>query len=165
LSVIWRRILRGSGERVAVFVGHAGQVELEREALLHPVARGHGLHVDEVQRLLGGADHPGVLGGDVAGHPQRGLVEVGAGHHLVHGAEVVQGVGVDGGGGEEQPPHHVLRDQPGQVGGRAQAPRSTSGRPNLASSEATMTSALPTSPMPPPTQNPLTAATTGTAHS
>ena len=45
------------------------------------------------------------------------------------------------------------------------APRSTSGRPNVASSEATMTSALPTRPMPPPTQKPLTAATTGTAHS
>ena len=45
------------------------------------------------------------------------------------------------------------------------APRSTSGRPNVASSEATMTSALPTRPMPPPTQKPLTAATTGTSHS
>ena len=45
------------------------------------------------------------------------------------------------------------------------APRSTSGSPNVASSEATMTSALPTRPMPPPTQKPLTAATTGTSHS
>lgn len=45
------------------------------------------------------------------------------------------------------------------------APRSTSGSPKVASSEATMTSELPTRPMPLPTQNPLTAATTGTAHS
>ena len=45
------------------------------------------------------------------------------------------------------------------------APRSTSGRPNVASWEATITSAFPTSPIPPPTQNPLTAATTGTSHS
>ena len=45
------------------------------------------------------------------------------------------------------------------------APRSTSGSPNVASSAATITSALPTSPMPPPKQYPFTAATTGTAHS
>ncbi len=35
----------------------------------------------------------------------------------------------------------------------------------VASSEATITSEFPTRPMPPPTQNPLTAAITGTAHS
>ena len=35
----------------------------------------------------------------------------------------------------------------------------------IASRDATITSALPTSPMPPPRQNPCTAATTGTAHS
>ena len=58
--------------------------------------------------------------GDVAGDPQRRLVEVGARHHLVHGAEVVQRRGVDGRGGEEQPAHHVLRHQPRQVGGRAE---------------------------------------------
>src|ERR1700757_2348714 len=45
------------------------------------------------------------------------------------------------------------------------APRSTSGSPKVASSEATMTSELPTRPMPPPTQNPFTAAVTGTSHS
>src|SRR6185437_8339340 len=45
------------------------------------------------------------------------------------------------------------------------APRSTSGSPNVASSLATTKSALPTSPTPPPRQNPCTAATTGTAHS
>ncbi len=45
------------------------------------------------------------------------------------------------------------------------APRSTSGRPKVASEAATMTSALPTSPIPPPRQKPLTAAITGTAHS
>src|SRR5690606_27727817 len=45
------------------------------------------------------------------------------------------------------------------------APRSTSGSPKVASSAATITSALPTSPMPPPRQYPCTAATTGTAQS
>ena len=103
-----------------MLVGDSGKVQLERKALLHPVTGVDPLHVDQVQRLLGGADHPGVLGGDVAGDPQRGLVEIGARHHLVHGAEVVQRRGVDGGGGEEQPAHHVLRHQPRQVGGRAE---------------------------------------------
>ncbi|SHS91077.1 Uncharacterised protein [Mycobacteroides abscessus subsp. abscessus] len=42
------------------------------------------------------------------------------------------------------------------------APRSTSGTLNTASSAATITSALPTKPIPPPRQKPLTAATTGT---
>ena len=91
-----------------MFVGYAGQVELEGEALLHPVAGGDRLHVDEVQRFLGRADHPGVLARDVAGHPQGGVVEVGARHDLVHRTEVVQRVRVDGRGGEEQPAHHVL---------------------------------------------------------
>src|SRR5580698_5926134 len=45
------------------------------------------------------------------------------------------------------------------------APRSTSGSPNVASSLATIMSALPARPMPPPRQNPCTAAITGTAHS
>jgi hypothetical protein len=45
------------------------------------------------------------------------------------------------------------------------APRSTSGTPNVASVDAITTSALPTRPMPPPRQNPCTAATTGTAQS
>ena len=45
------------------------------------------------------------------------------------------------------------------------APRSTSGRPNVASSAATMTSALPARPIPPPRQKPCTAAITGTGHS
>src|SRR3984957_9997832 len=45
------------------------------------------------------------------------------------------------------------------------APRSTSGRPNVASSLATMMSAFPARPIPPPRQNPCTAAITGTAHS
>ena len=103
-----------------MLVGHACEIELEREALLHAVTRVHLLHVDEVQRFLGRADHPGVLGGDVARHPQCGLVEFVAGHHLVHRPEVVQGRRVDGGRGEEQPPHHVLGDQTGQVRGRTQ---------------------------------------------
>jgi len=45
------------------------------------------------------------------------------------------------------------------------APRSTSGRPNVASSLATMMSAFPASPTPPPRQKPCTAAMTGTGHS
>ncbi len=45
------------------------------------------------------------------------------------------------------------------------APRSTSGSPKVASSAATTTSALPTRPMPPPRQKPLTAAITGTGQS
>ena len=103
--------LRGTGERVAVFVGHSGEVELEGKALLHAVTGVDPLDVDQVQRLLGRADHPGVFDGDVTGYPQRGLVEFLAGHHLVHRAEVMQGRGVDSGRGEEQPPHHVLRHQ------------------------------------------------------
>src|SRR5690242_13896558 len=61
-------------ERVPVFVRDTGEVELEGEPLLHPVAGGHGLHVDEVQRLFGRADHPGVLRRDVARHPKGRLV-------------------------------------------------------------------------------------------
>ena len=49
--------------------------------------------------------------------------------------------------------------------GRAERARSTSGRPKYASSLATMLSALPTKPIPPPTQKPATSAITGTAHS
>src|SRR5699024_1015180 len=45
------------------------------------------------------------------------------------------------------------------------APRSTSATPNVASSEASTTSALPTRPTPPPRQNPCTSAITGTAQS
>ena len=78
------------------------------------------MHIDQVQRLFGGPDHPSVLDGDVAGDPQRSLVEFFARHHLVYRPEVVQGGGVDSGRGEEQPPHHVLRHQARQVGGRAQ---------------------------------------------
>ena len=112
-----------------MLVGHPGQVELEREALLHPVTRVHLLHVDEVQRLLGRTDHAGVLRRDVTRDPQGGLVEVGARHHLMHRPEMVQGRGVDGGGGEEQTPHHVLRHQPRQVGGRAEGAALHLGQP------------------------------------
>ena len=69
------------------------------------------MDVDEIQGLLCGPYYPGVLGSDVAGDPQCGLIEIGAGHHFVHRSEVVQGGGVDGGGSEEQPTHHVLWDQ------------------------------------------------------
>src|SRR5215212_1990212 len=57
-----------SGERVAMLVGHAGEVELERKALLHAVGGVHLLDVDEVQRFLGRADDPCVLRGDVSCH-------------------------------------------------------------------------------------------------
>ncbi len=100
-----------------MLVGHAGQVEFEGKPLLHAVTGVDLLHVDQVQRLLGRTDHPGVLARDVASDPQGGLVEVVSRHHLVHRPEMVQGRGVDGGGGEEQAPHHVLRHQTRQVGG------------------------------------------------
>src|SRR5450759_4374637 len=45
------------------------------------------------------------------------------------------------------------------------APRSTSGRPKVASCAAITMSALPARPTPPPRQNPCTAAITGTAQS
>ena len=51
------------------------------------------------------------------------------------------------------------------MGGRAERAAIDLGQTEVASSLATMMSALPTSPMPPPRQNPLTAAITGTAHS
>src|ERR671930_2356311 len=45
------------------------------------------------------------------------------------------------------------------------APRSTSGRPKVASEDARRMSAFPAIPIPPPKQNPCTAAITGTLHS
>jgi hypothetical protein len=44
-------------------------------------------------------------------------------------AEVVKGSGVNSGGGEEQPSHHVLRHQPRQMGGRAQSAAFHLGQP------------------------------------
>src|ERR1700731_2239185 len=108
--------LRRTGKRVAVLVGNPGEIEFEGKALLHAVTGVDALDVDEVQRLLGRADNPGVLGSNVARHPQRGFVELLPRHHLMHRAEVVQGGGVHGGRGEEQSPHQVLWHQPGQVG-------------------------------------------------
>jgi hypothetical protein len=103
-----------------MLIGHTGKIQLERKSLLHAVTRVDPLHVDEVQRLLGRPDHPRVLRGDIAGHPQRRLVELISRHYLMHGPEVVQRGRVDRGGGEEQPPHHVLRYQPRQMGRRAE---------------------------------------------
>src|SRR4051794_35456260 len=57
-------------------VGHAGQVQLEGEALLVAVAAVHVLGVDAVERLLGAADHPRVLGCDLLGQRQRGRVQL-----------------------------------------------------------------------------------------
>ena len=67
---------------VAQLVADARQVELEGEALLEPVALVDVDRVDAVERLLGGPDHPGVLGGDLAGDRERGVVELVAGDHL-----------------------------------------------------------------------------------
>ena len=50
-----RRLVR-AGEVVAELVGDAGQVELEGEALLEPVALLDVPQVDAVEALLGGAD-------------------------------------------------------------------------------------------------------------
>src|SRR6185295_13078717 len=52
-------------EGVAVLVGDAGQVELEREALLVAVRPLDVPQVDAVQALLRSADHGGGLGGDL----------------------------------------------------------------------------------------------------
>ena len=54
-------------ERVAVLVGHAGQVQLEREALLEAVAALHVPRVDAVERLLGRPDDGRALRRDLAG--------------------------------------------------------------------------------------------------
>ena len=63
------------------------------------------------------------------------VVEVLTRDHLVHRTEVVQRLGGDGGGGEEQPAHQVLGDQAGQMGGGTErAARHRSGRPHLARS-------------------------------
>ena len=49
--------------------------------------------------------------GSVSGYDPQTMLELVARHHLMHRAEVVQGGGVDGGRGVEQPPHQVLRYQ------------------------------------------------------
>src|SRR5690606_34822960 len=54
-------------ERVARLVGNAGEVELEREALLEAVRALHVPQVDAVERLLGSPDHGAALAGDLAG--------------------------------------------------------------------------------------------------
>src|SRR5215216_4046316 len=60
-------------EGVPVLVGHAGQVELEGEALLEAVRALDVDRVDAVERGLGRPDHRGALGGDRAGHLEGGL--------------------------------------------------------------------------------------------
>ena len=78
--------LVGAREVVAQLVADAGQVQLEGEALLEPVALVDVDRVDAVERLLGGPDHPGVLGCDLAATVERGGVELVARHDLVDGA-------------------------------------------------------------------------------
>ena len=104
-------------ELVAQLVGDPGEVELHGEALLEPVALVDVDRVDAVERLLGGADDPGVLGGDLGGHGERGVVEPVAGDHLEDRAVLHQVGRGDGATGEVEGAHQVRRDQPGQVGG------------------------------------------------
>src|SRR5437899_980014 len=87
---------RTSGPLVAYLVGHAGEVELEGEPLLVPVAALDVPRVDAVERLLGSPDHGRVLGRDLAGHVAHGGEQLRAGHHAEHRTERVQ---LGGGGG------------------------------------------------------------------
>jgi hypothetical protein len=71
-------------EGVTRLVGDAGEVELERESLLVPVAALHVDGVDAVERFLGPSDDAGALGGDLGGQRQRRGVEVAHGHDRRH---------------------------------------------------------------------------------
>ena len=101
-----------------MLVGDAGQVEFEGVALLQAVT---GLHVDvdEVEGFLGAADDPGVLGRDVAAIPRaasssfsRGTTSYTDPKCWSCGGDVLRR--------EVQRAHHVLRDEPGEVGGGAE---------------------------------------------
>src|SRR5690242_3718348 len=63
-------------ERITVLVGHAAQVQLEREALLVPVRPLHIPQVDAVERLLGGADDRWRLRRYLAGDAHRRITQV-----------------------------------------------------------------------------------------
>ena len=115
-----RAALTRAREVVAQLVADAHQVELVGEALLEPVALVDVDRVDAVERGLGGADHPTVLGGDLAGDLEGRVVELVAGDHLEHRAELHQVGRLDRARREVEGPHHVLRHQPGHVGGRAE---------------------------------------------
>ena len=161
--VVLRAHLRDVGvalgdEGVAVLVGHARQVELEREALLEAVGALHVARVDAVERLLGRADHRRALRRDLAGDLEaRRRAARRAATTSQHRAEVRAA--------RRRWRWPPCRPSPASCAAgtsRARcvaapsAPRSTSGRPKVASSLATITmSALPTRPMPPPRQKPL----------
>src|SRR5438045_6128728 len=68
-------------ERLTGLVADAGQVELEREALLVPVAALDVHRIDAVQRLLGGPDHGPALGRDVGRNLARRVAELVAPDH------------------------------------------------------------------------------------
>src|SRR5205807_10268700 len=70
-SVVRLSAIRLLHEGVPGFVALAGEVELEREALLEAVAALHVDGVDAVQRLLGGPNHGGALVGNGPGHLER----------------------------------------------------------------------------------------------
>src|SRR3954471_18267514 len=63
-------------ERIPVLVGHTGQAQLEREALLVAVAAPHVPEVDAVKRLLRCTDPRGRLRRDLAGHLERGRAQL-----------------------------------------------------------------------------------------
>lgn len=104
----------------ANLIGHTGEIELHGEALLEPVGLVHVLHVDAVERLLGGANDAAVLVGDVLGDFHCGSVEFGPRHDLEHRTVVVQLLCGERARGVEHGPHQVLGDQAGQVGGRTE---------------------------------------------
>src|SRR5215467_8120527 len=64
-------------EGLARGVGHAGEVELEGEALLVPVGALEVDRVDAVQGLLGQPDDAGILGSDLIGDGARGRPQIG----------------------------------------------------------------------------------------
>src|SRR5258706_4164710 len=95
LSLIVRCLLDGIwvaalDERVAQLVGHAGQVELEGEALLVAVRTLHVPQVDAVEALFRSPDDGGRLLGDRGGHRERGVAQFVAPYHLEHGTERVE---------------------------------------------------------------------------
>ena len=108
-------------EGVAGLVGHAGQVELEGEALLEAVAALDVDGVDAVERLLGRPDDRRALGrdlrGDLAG---GGRAARPAGTTCEHRAVVVQLGRGRRGRRVDHRPHLVLGHEPGQVGGGAE---------------------------------------------
>src|SRR3954462_5821814 len=72
-SVVRLSAIRLLHEGVPGLVALAGQVELEREALLVAIAALHVDGVDAVQRLLCGPDHRWALLGNGPSHLERGV--------------------------------------------------------------------------------------------